>query len=54
MTMQRSSFSVAFAAATVLASLITYPLNGLFVFGKNRNASNAMRETVATSRAGRA
>ena len=50
----KSSASVAFAAATVLASLITYPLNGLFVFGKKSSATNAMRETVATSRAGRA
>jgi putative flippase GtrA len=50
----KSSGSVAFAAATVLASLITYPLNGLFVFGKQRNATSAMSDTVATSRAGRA
>lgn len=50
----KSSASVAFAAATVLASLITYPLNGLFVFGKKSSATNAMRDTVATSRAGRA
>ena len=50
----KSPASVAFAAATVLASLITYPLNGLFVFGKKSSATNAMRDTVATSRAGRA
>ena len=50
----KSSAPVAFAAATVLASLITYPLNALFVFGNQSSATRAMRATVATSRAGRA
>jgi putative flippase GtrA len=48
----KSSAPVAFAVATVLASLITYPLNALFVFGKQRSATKAMSATVATSRAG--
>jgi putative flippase GtrA len=50
----KSSAPVAFAAATVLASLITYPLNALFVFGRKSSATSATRATVATSRAGRA
>jgi len=50
----KSSAPVAFAAATVIASLITYPLNALFVFGRKSSATSAMSATVATSRAGRA
>jgi putative flippase GtrA len=45
----KSSASVAFAMATVLASLITYPLNALFVFGKKRSATAAIATTAATS-----
>jgi putative flippase GtrA len=50
----QSSAAVAFAMATVLASLITYPLNALFVFGNHKSATSATSATVATSRAGRA
>jgi putative flippase GtrA len=45
----KSSAPVAFAAATVLASLITYPLNAWFVFGKKKSAATAMPTTAATS-----
>jgi putative flippase GtrA len=45
----KSSATVAFAFATVLSSLITYPLNALFVFGKNGSPTRAMSTTIATS-----
>jgi putative flippase GtrA len=45
----KSSASVAFAFATVLSSLITYPLNALFVFGKKGRATSATSTTIATS-----
>jgi putative flippase GtrA len=48
----KSSALVAFALATLLASLITYPLNALFVFGEQKSATKATSTTVATSRAG--
>jgi putative flippase GtrA len=49
----KSSATVAFGIATLLASLVTYPLNALFVFGKDKSATTPIRATVATSRAGR-
>ena len=45
----KSSATVAFAFATVLSSLITYPLNALFVFAKKGSATSAMSTTIATS-----
>lgn len=41
-----SSAGVAFAVATVLSSLVTYPLNALFVFGKKASVA---RTTMSTS-----
>ncbi len=43
------SATVAFAVATVLSSLVTYPLNALFVFAKKGNATSAISTTIATS-----
>jgi len=44
----KSSASVAFAMATVLASLITYSAQCLFVFGKKRSAPRQLHD-AATS-----
>ena len=45
----KSSATVAFALATALSSLITYPLNALFVFAKKGSATRAISTTIATS-----
>jgi putative flippase GtrA len=43
------SATVAFAFATVLSSLITYPLNAVFVFGRKGKPTSAISTTIATS-----